>query len=802
MGNEQLPQASGFAEHPDDLPGGSDWFATTLRSIGDAVIATDAAARILFMNAVAEGLTGWKLADARGMSLNEVFLIISAETRQLVESPVDRVLKEGKVVGLANHTLLIARDGTELPIDDSGAPIRDAAGDLSGVVLVFRDITERERADRRTRAQYEVSRIIAAGGMLDEAMPALLRTIGETLGWACGFFWTIDRNTDTLRARSAWHANEPGLAAFASATRETSLPRGVGLPGRTWLHDAPAWIADVLSDGNFPRRPDAAHAGLCGAFAFPIRGDAGPLGTIEYFSHAAQAPDEPLLQTAAGLGIQIGQFIERLHADESLRASEARGAAILATALDAVVTMDHTGSIVDWNPAAERTFGYRRAEAIGRLLGDLIVPPSLRARHYDGLSRYLATGEAHVLGGRIEITGMRADGSEFPVELAITRIPVDGPPLFTGHIRDISDRVRADGERERLTRDLTLLLESTGEGIYGVDLDGTCTFVNRAAASMLGRERGEILGHNAHDLMHHTYPDGTPYPREACPIFDAFRAGQGSRSDREVFWRADGTSFPVAYSSFPIFEGGAVRGSVVTFTDITERKRAERQQQDFVAMVAHDLKNPLATIKGNAQLMQRREPYNERRVAAIVAQSDRLERLIDDLRDSVRLDAQHIELRRAWVDLGHLIARVVDEAQALTHLHAIRFEGPGEPTAGWWDGARLAQVVENLITNAVKYAPDGGDILVRAEKIGGAARVTVRDRGIGIAPEELPRVFERFYRAEDAAKADTRGLGLGLFICKSLIEAHGGQILAESAPGVGSAFTFTLPLAHGPDGAV
>ena len=110
-------------------------------------------------------------------------------------------------------------------------------------------------------------------------------------------------------------------------------------------------------------------------------------------------------------------------------------------------------------------------------------------------------------------------------------------------------------------------------------------------------------------------------------------------------------------------------------------------------------------------------------------------------------------------------------------------------------------MVENLITNAVKYAPDGGDILVRAEKIGGAARVTVRDRGIGIAPEELPRVFERFYRAEDAAKADTRGLGLGLFICKSLIEAHGGQILAESASGVGSAFTFTLPLAHAPDGA-
>src|SRR5439155_7156112 len=244
----------------------------TLASIGDAVIATDVAGRVVFLNPVAEALTGWKQHEAAGQPLENIFPLLSEKTGEPIEHPVAKVIREGVVVGLANHTLLVSRDGTARPIADSGAPIMDAAGKVLGVVLVFRDVTDQRRSE-----------------------------------WA-------------------------------------------------------------------------------------------------------------------------------------LRDSEARKTAIFDSALDCIITMDHQGRVVEFNPAAERTFGYRRADAVGEPLAELIIPLPLREQHYRGLARYMATGEGPVLNKRIEMPALRADGTEFPVELSITRIPTGEPPVFTATIRDISER--------------------------------------------------------------------------------------------------------------------------------------------------------------------------------------------------------------------------------------------------------------------------------------------------------------------------------------------------------------------------
>ena len=233
---------------------------------------------------------------------------------------------------------------------------------------------------------------------------------------------------------------------FAATSRDTTLALGEGLPGRVWQSGAAAWIPDVLADDNFPRAAAARRAGLHAAFCFPIRSASGVLGAIELFTGEALEPDAELLATMANVGDQIGQAVERRRDAEALSAKEARHLAMLDAALDCVVTMDDQGRVVDFNPAAERTFGYRAADVIGRDMAGLIIPPELRERHASGLARYLATGEARVLDRRIEITGVRADGTRFPVELTITRIDVPGPPTFTGYLRDITDRVAAEAE--------------------------------------------------------------------------------------------------------------------------------------------------------------------------------------------------------------------------------------------------------------------------------------------------------------------------------------------------------------------
>jgi len=251
----------------------------TLGSIGDGVITTDFEGRVTFVNDVAQQLAGWTQDEAQGAPLEEVFQIVNETTRQPVDNPALRALREGQIVGLANHTILISKDGTERPIDDSAAPIRDQQGVTLGSVLVFRDITGRRRAEHE------------------------------------------------------------------------------------------------------------------------------------------------------------------------LRASEARKTAILETALDCIITMDHEGKVVEFNPAAEKTFGYTKQQVVGHELAELIIPQSLRDRHYKGLAHYLATGDGPVLGKRLELPARRADGSEFTAELAITRISNADPPLFTAYLRDIGERVRAEKHR-------------------------------------------------------------------------------------------------------------------------------------------------------------------------------------------------------------------------------------------------------------------------------------------------------------------------------------------------------------------
>jgi PAS domain S-box-containing protein len=340
-----------------------------------------------------------------------------------------------------------------------GAEVRDSLfllqvfiGVLAGTgVLLAAAIAERRTGERRRSAAHAVGQVLATASDVPQAAPAILEAICANLEWPVGALWLVDHERGRLHCVAVWSNGGARTAAFAEATRQALFTSGVGLPGRVWATGAAAWIEDVVEDANFPRGAIARPAGVHGAFAFPISmGGIEVLGVIECFNRTVMSPDRDLLRTMSTVGNQIGQFIWRKRVEAAVAESDRRTRAMLETALDAIIGMNHLGKITEFNPAAERIFGYQRDEALGRELADLLIPLHLRAAHREGLARYIATGYGPFVDQRVETTGFHADGHEFPVEVAITRVSSEDPPRFTGFVRDLTARAQAEREREQL----------------------------------------------------------------------------------------------------------------------------------------------------------------------------------------------------------------------------------------------------------------------------------------------------------------------------------------------------------------
>ena len=627
----------------------------TLASIGDAVISTDAEGRVDFLNPVAQELVGWKTEEATSRTLEDVFRIVNEDTRQPVENPALRALKDGVIVGLANHTVLIAKDGQERPIDDSAAPIRDAGGGVVGSVLVFRDISERKRSEAALKEQVRLLTLNAAVGTAlvraDQLRPMLQRcaeALVEHLHGAFARIWTLNPQGDVLELQASaglythldgphsrvpvgkykigliaqerqphltntvvgdprvsdqeW-AQREGMVAFAGyplivedrlvgvmamfarhpLTESTldamaSVANEIGLgverkqaqerlwEQREWLRVTLASIGDAViatdTEGRVTflngvaqeltgwTQADAAGQALETVFHIlheqtrqPVENPVEKVlreGVVVGLGNhtvlvARDGSERPIDDSAAPIRDTTGEMIgvvlifrdvtEQRLADRELRASEARKSAILETALDCVITMDHEGKVVEFNPAAEKTFGYSRAEVVGQVLADFIIPPSLRENHRTGMAHYLATGEGPVLGKRLELPALRADGTVFPVELAITRISTEGPPLFTAYLRDITERKRAEQHRNvRLAVTQTLS--------EAASLDDGAGGVLRAVCENIGWDVGFLWTFNEEDTALHCTkswhrPDVTVEEFETVSCSRTFATGEG-----------------------------------------------------------------------------------------------------------------------------------------------------------------------------------------------------------------------------------------------------------------------------------
>src|SRR5262245_29324481 len=272
------------------------------------------------------------------------------------------------------------------------------------------------------RLEHAVADILITADFSDGGYPELLGAIGSALDWPVGAVWTAEPMAQQdeptkLHCIATWQSPDSDAGEFIETSRKTTLGSGVGLPGAVWASGRAAWMADVLTEANFPRATAARSAGLHAAFCFPVVSIDGVEALMEFLAPRRIEPEQVLLATMTSLGLRIGDAVRRQRIDAAVRLSEARLRAVLEASLDAIIIADADGLVLEFNPVACATFGYERKEALGRELAELIVPPKLRDRHRQGLTRYIRTAEPQVLDRRIEIDAMRKNGSLFPVEL-------------------------------------------------------------------------------------------------------------------------------------------------------------------------------------------------------------------------------------------------------------------------------------------------------------------------------------------------------------------------------------------------
>ncbi|CAA9502775.1 MAG: Serine phosphatase RsbU, regulator of sigma subunit [uncultured Solirubrobacteraceae bacterium] len=318
-------------------------------------------------------------------------------------------------------------------------------------------------------------RALAGARTGESATGAVLGELVKALGGRLAVLWLLDPRTGLL-GWQADHSVADEPSELRDMNRRLTFAPGVGLPGRILSTLQPTWVEDVAADPDFPRADVALQAGMRSVVGGPLLAQDGLMGVVEVFSTTARQPDEQQVSDVVLVGQQLGFYLGRRRVEDRLRATEESSASIVHAALDCIITMDHRGRVVDFNPAAETTFGYDRDETIGELLAELIIPPEFRDAHHEALASYIKSRDARILGQRLELTGMRADGSQFPVELTVTRLGTYEPPVFAGFIRDISERraaeeqlgellereqvERARAERaERATRDVAEVLQ-------------------------------------------------------------------------------------------------------------------------------------------------------------------------------------------------------------------------------------------------------------------------------------------------------------------------------------------------------
>ena len=744
------------------------------------------------------------------LSFEKFLEYIHPGDRVSVRRTVERSCRDLQPFGLEHR--IVRPDGTERIVQGRGEVIFSPAGQALRMIGTCQDITVRKLAD----------------AVLSDAHNELEKRVQErTAELAAANEAFLSEIIDHKRTTEALRESQTKLQAiFENSIDAISLSKagihsmvnpaylnlfGYSLPeelvGKSVLEVIAPSQRETIRDLLRRRtrgEPAPAHYETCG-----LRRNGTELDLeVDVSAYKLQGEMYTLVMTR--------DVTERKRAEQLLRESEGLKSAILESALDCIIAMNHEGRIIEWNPAAEKTFGYGRDEVLGASMGDLIVPPLMRGKHRQGLARYLTTGESRVLGRRIQMTALRADGSEFPVELSITRIQREGPPAFTAYVRDITERQQAEEARNQLAA----IVESSDDAIIGMALDGTIVSWNAGAARIFGYPAAETVGRLVTRLI--VPPENE---NEEPNILEKLKRGERMEHYETVRLHKDGRRIDVSLTISPVKDAnGRIIGVSKIARDITERKRIEaeirklneqleqrvaertaqletinKELESFTYSVSHDLRAPLRALQGLSNALT--EDYGDRLEKTgkdycqrIGTAAGRMDTLIQDLLSYSRLSRTDLEMRA--IDLAAIVADVKHHLESDLRDGKVELSVPEGLPIVLGHRATLGQVVGNLVSNAIKFIPKGvaPQVRIRAEDQGEFVRLWVEDNGIGIAPEHQQRIFRIFERLHGVETYP--GTGIGLAIVQKGVERLAGRVGVESAEGSGSKFWIELKKAQ------
>jgi len=798
--------------------------AVTLNSIGDAVMATDVKARITRLNPAAEALTGWTQAQAFGQPIDAVFQIINKASRQSSTVPVIETLAHGTVQGLANHTVLIARDGTEYDIADSCAPIRDRDNQVVGAVLVFRNVTadyalQQALNDSAALVQTVLNSVAdgvislhARGGVIERINPAAEQMFGYAAAELVG------RHFNLLIPELDRDQRDGSIDYYAASDSARAAGRGREVVGR-------------CKDGRI----------------FPLE----------------IAVSEMLLGGQRFFTAIVRDISARKQAEAALVKAGALQSAIFNSANFSSIATDAKGVIQIFNVGAERMLGYTAAEVMNTITpADISDPQEVIARAA-ALSAELETPIAPGFEALVfkasrgiediyELTYIRKDGSRFPAVVSVTALRDDQKAII-GYLligTDNTARQAAEAALQKAGALQSAIFNSANFSSIATDALGVIQIFNVGAERMLGYTAAEVINtitpadiSDPQEVIARAQALSLELETPIAPGFDAlvFKASRGIEDIYELTYiRQDGSRFPAVVSVTALRDAQeAIIGYLLIGTDNTVRQRVEaeralleqalheknaelelatfvaekanRAKTDFLSSMSHELRTPLNAILGFAQLIDSGSPApspsQKRSIDQILKAGWYLLELINEILDLALIESGKVTLSREPVSLVEVMleCRAMIEPQA--HKRGIgmsfpRFDTPSFVNA---DRMRVKQVLINLLFNAVKYNRPEGLVVVDCLQVSANSRdclrISVRDTGAGLSAEQIAQLFQPFNRLGKEGSAE-EGTGIGLMVSKRLVELMGGRIGVDSTVGVGSVFWFELEIACAPIHAV